>query len=947
MEAPNSGKTMTEKELSGKKRPKLEEIDPDEAFPLIENLPKKKLPLVKDVIGLIRYRKKALKGSKTEKEIITKVSEEVRWHWIHHNVYPLARTQVRRNVEKLFQDYVNVLKSRTVYQKEAWEDRFRRISCNRNNLFDIFCEDAKIRAKQEKEQGIKMLKSDYEFLDAMRTHRKAESVPDSGWIKKKKAAAENEEKKRKRQFSDTQYVTEFTDEMNEVEESEDENAREDFNVRFTDEDFMNLPDKRTRLTEIKEEDPLPRELRHIRTGVAGMTVRDKIYEAIGVLDGYGFSQRNIEIAITTVGNVLFGRNWKMSNETKNGGDLLDTMPSPAAVSKMMKNIQVGTLKLAAQRVSEAKTDGAVISFATDSTTRKGVGKFAPNGLHINKEEYIPLLTLPIASETRENNAEAVVTSFDLLAVGSSCSKEDLYRNVDVHLTDSTAHNHGVTEIVAHKLDREVPAGELFCTTHTVLGFDNAMTKVIKKLEENLDAHKLSQNFLVDISIDNKDTVVTSAISWTMSLFGPEKSHKPWNVYERFKTFMTRKNRKVCLVPLKDYRFGCLSMCSAVFLHHYEDFKEFLTEFSDVTNKLACLVRDALNLPHLLTVLVVFACFGIHVISPFHSKSIATSTTHSNFQEFCSSLHSSLMTCNIDETFFDLSVPFYNAVSTGTLDSVLSRYNQKSAVSESVMQMSEQFTSECIVLANSIRQALAETLKRQRGGAYDFADTSNETSVFNQLANPLDIDKTPIHNMKMERECGDVDRRLKVKGSHLQNVARGSFLHQTSHLRKMYNTPVFRNIGDEVRQFDGILGKWKARQADIQALMQSRKEEENLRIECRKLEMLEYLKIQGGPFTNATQIEQYMSNPDISEKEKQKRMKKEMFYAKNSCTSLPKHHSVFKVLQAGADGKRRMLTATQFAENLKRLFSKANSNRALSVEDFQAAIQKLKSSQKTI
>ena len=161
---------------SENKRQKLEDVDPDVAFPLVEKLPKKKLPLIKDIIGLIRHRKLALKGTKTEKKIITEVAEEVRQHWIHHNVYTLSRTRVHLRVENLFNDYVMVLKSRTVYPEKSWEGRFQKFSCKRNDLFDIFCEDAKVRARQEKDHGIKMLKCDYEFLDAMRTHKKTEAL---------------------------------------------------------------------------------------------------------------------------------------------------------------------------------------------------------------------------------------------------------------------------------------------------------------------------------------------------------------------------------------------------------------------------------------------------------------------------------------------------------------------------------------------------------------------------------------------------------------------------------------------------------------------------------------------------------------------------------------------------------------------------------------------------
>jgi len=71
------------------------------------------------------------------------------------------------------------------------------------------------------------------------------------------------------------------------------------------------------------------------------------------------------------------------------------------------------------------------------------------------EIYIlPLPTLQITSETTENIAEGIKTTFDMLACASD---SELYENVDVHMTDSTAHNKGLAKQVADKLDRDDPA----------------------------------------------------------------------------------------------------------------------------------------------------------------------------------------------------------------------------------------------------------------------------------------------------------------------------------------------------------------------------------------------------------------------------------------------------------------------------------------------------------
>ena len=57
------------------------------------------------------------------------------------------------------------------------------------------------------------------------------------------------------------------------------------------------------------------------------------------------------------------------------------------------------MKLVGDRIIKADAEGATITHATDSTTRKVVGAFAPPGVHINKDEFLPLTTLPMSSET--------------------------------------------------------------------------------------------------------------------------------------------------------------------------------------------------------------------------------------------------------------------------------------------------------------------------------------------------------------------------------------------------------------------------------------------------------------------------------------------------------------------------------------------------------------------
>ena len=149
-----------------------------------------------------------------------------------------------------------------------------------------------------------------------------------------------------------------------------------------------------------------------------------------------------------------------------------------------------------------------------------VGTFAPSGVHINKDEFLPLTTLPMSSETAKNVADATVVNFKLLSAASGHSAESLYNTVDVHMTDATAHNKGLSTKLAEKFSREVEAGQIFCDTHTVLGFDRSMTKEIQSIEGSMGLQTIFNSFMGNVEIDQKqDTVATATVSWCLSLFG--------------------------------------------------------------------------------------------------------------------------------------------------------------------------------------------------------------------------------------------------------------------------------------------------------------------------------------------------------------------------------------------------------------------------------------------
>ena len=126
----------------------------------------------------------------------------------------------------------------------------------------------------------------------------------------------------------------------------------------------------------------------------------------------------------------------------------------------------------------------------------------------------------------------------------------------------------------------------------------------------MELEKQIQTFMVDLDVDSKNSSVAGqALDMCLKLVAPEYSEIPWNRYKEFMLFLEERNVNPVLFAYKDARFGCLSRAAAVFLHHWQDLKDLMSANPGVNNRLACLVREVMELPYLIPVFLVFACFG--------------------------------------------------------------------------------------------------------------------------------------------------------------------------------------------------------------------------------------------------------------------------------------------------------------------------------------------------
>ena len=193
---------------------------------------------------------------------------------------------------------------------------------------------------------------------------------------------------------------------------------------------------------------------------------------------YHMSYEQAISAVITVGKRMFNLDWKRFDE---GDEItIDTVPEKRMNRKMGKALEAFTLSQIVNLMleEEGKT---TVTYHDDGSRSKGVGGYSVQGVTV-KKKFFPLPTLAISSETRENLADLKLTILQLLSITSGVSVEALWGRIDFVMGDGTAHNMGVEDIVAEKLDIEHVPGHLLCQVHTALMFARELVAVWKEVD---------------------------------------------------------------------------------------------------------------------------------------------------------------------------------------------------------------------------------------------------------------------------------------------------------------------------------------------------------------------------------------------------------------------------------------------------------------------------------
>ena len=202
-----------------------------------------------------------------------------------------------------------------------------------------------------------------------------------------------------------------------------------------------------------------------------------------------------------------------------------------------------------------------------------------------------------------------------------------------------------------------------------------------------------------------------------------------------------------------------------------------------------------------------------------------------------------------------------------------------------------------------------------------------------------VDDTPTNNMDMERLMGKADFRLQ-KLQTLPAASRSIVLQKTRALREASQGPSFRSFKKEVEMRRNKEMEWNKSVKEKFSSDAEKKQVVALGQERKRLIMLEDLKSTGGPFTNAEEVEKYLEDITITDKDKQKRMKKEVQFARESSTTLPKIDTLFKIQVSPVNKKRRDKTPREFGESLMAYLGKKADRTVSEYSSFQRSLREV-------
>ena len=187
----------------------------------------------------------------------------------------------------------------------------------------------------------------------------------------------------------------------------------------------------------------------------------------------------------------------------------------------------------------------------------------------------------------------------------------------------------------------------------------------------------------------------------------------------------------------------------------------------------------------------------------------------------------------------------------------------------------------------------------------------------------------------------VDYRLK-KVQSLEAASRSLILQRARDLREGKETRSFRTFKKEAEIKREVELEWLEKIKEKMKEGYSVKQVVGQVKERKRLDLLEALKVDGGPFTDATSVQEYLDNTEVDSKRKQSRLKMELRFARESSTTLPQADPIFRIQVTHPGGKKKDKTASEFGDSLMVYLGKKSKKSVMEYSQFMKALEKFTS-----
>jgi len=830
-------------------------------------------------------------------------------------------------VKDLFELY-RKLKKFTKKTTGGYWKAFYDLSSKLNKLFDIRT-DAEHTKVHESFWGIKMCQDDYDYYEDQKADRKMYSTKsvDPKWKKHLLRKINRMDRKRSEAYADTSFQGDvsFDDDGSHPPADQDE----EFVPENTETDSPKAKKKRYEFIDTfpEEDDQMPDQFKYPRHGPR--SVKSELYMAIHILKAkYHMSAEQIEGSIVTVANLLFGRNWNVYSPNQDIDK--NSLPSMSNARRTEKLAEAQVLSEIAEEMMS--TESPCVVYSNDGSSQSRTGSYVVQSFTINgKQRTLP--TLPICSESKENLTDLIIATCKMLsaATGNKYSPSEIFSKVDFVMTDSTAHNHGVAELVTEKLQLANTPSVLFCNAHPLLMMQTKIKEVCQQIHDGIGKKRIKECFMVDIDFHN-ESFVLKAIKCLTNFINRECSSKPWNRSEHFSDFI--KPKKNMSISLKDHRFNRLNDCALTLLYHLDDIAAYLEKYQSVINGISILDRTFVDMDILKPIFNAIALIGIHVSRPFHNMIMDLETNYSTLRVAYPKLYEELLEIDtVDVLQPDIQV--FKFVSHDLFKNSLPDENLLKSLQASIQCYPDETKS----VLKLMLKMIADGLHHQKGSIFSFGPSKDSSTAHNVLKfsdvsesqmNTLD-QYVSVHNIGEERNVGLVNYELHIRGKeHLKSVSQKLVINKSSDL---LSTEPLKKFRKGAKMIESLKVDWTSRMQKLQAEGFEQQDIINVKKDTSKLKDLEYLKSQNpvGPFTSCQEVENFMETT-LESKSKNDRLYREVRYARNTCLSMANPSKFFKLRKDNQN-----LLSEEYAACLISYFDNSRSLGKLTLSDLKNVI----------